>query len=133
MSELTPRQWRLYEFLKDSFSDDTYISKKDIALKVDGYDVNDKSTRYLRDIEFDVHDINDSEVIQKIIVSSPKGYKIGTPEQVFNYIMGRVNEAKKSLKLSYKLKRKAELNNQYRLVFDTLARDCIEAYILKEK
>jgi hypothetical protein len=47
--------------------------------------------------------------------------------------MGRVNEAKKSLKLSYKLKRKAELNNQYRLVFDTLARDVIEAYILKEK
>ena len=95
--------------------------------------MNDKSTRYLRDIEFDVHDINNSEVIQKIIVSSPKGYKIGTPEQVFNYIMGRVNEAKKSLKLSYKLKRKAELNNQYRLVFDTLARDVIEAYILKEK
>lgn len=28
MSELTPRQWRLYEFLKDNFSDDTYISKK---------------------------------------------------------------------------------------------------------
>ena len=133
MSELTPRQWRLYEFLKDNFSDDAYISKKDIALNVDGYDVNDKSTRYLRDIEFDVHDINNSEVIQKIIVSSHKGYKIGTPSQVYDYIMGRIIEAKNSLILSYKLKHKAELNNQYRLVFNTVARDLVEVYIKKEK
>ena len=112
MQELTSRQWRLYEFLKERYSDTEYISKKDIALNVDGYDANDKATRYLRDIEFDVHDINASEIIQKIIVSCHKGYKIGSPEQVHDYITSREIEAKKSLKHTYKLRHKAELNQQ---------------------
>ena len=127
--DLTTRQWELYRHLKNNYSDDKYISKKEIVENVQGYEVKDGETRFCRDIEFDVRIINDNEDIQKIIVSCSKGYKIGTPEQVHDYLVSREIEAKNSLKLTYKLRRKAEKNNQFRIKFGKYERDVIEAYL----
>ena len=133
MSELTPRQWNLYNFLKDNYSDEDYIPKSEIVKNVDGYEVKDGETRYCRDIEFDVHDINNNLKIQKIIVSSHKGYKIGNPKQVHDYLWGREIAAKQSLILTYKMRRKAELNNQYRFQFGKSERNVIEAYLQRKE
>lgn len=131
--ELTPRQWQLYNYLKANYSDEDYISKKEIVENVSGYEVRDGETRFCRDIEFDIHDINNNETIQKIIVSNHKGYKIGNPKQVHDYLWGREIAAKQSLILTYKMRRKAELNNQYRLQFGKSERNVIESYLKKEE
>ena len=133
MKELTPRQWDLYNYLKVNYDEETYISKSEIVAHVLGYEVKDGETRYCRDIEFDVHDINDHTKIQKIIVSCHKGYKIGTPQQVYDYLKNREIAAKESLRLTYKMRRKAEQNGQYRLVFGKSERNVIEAYLNKEE
>ena len=131
--ELTTRQWELYNFLKENYDDETYISKSEIVKYVNGYEVKDGETRYCRDIEFDVHDINENEKIQKIIVSCHKGYKIGNPQQVHDYLYSREIAEKESLRLTYKLRHKAEHNGQYRLQFGKSERCVIEAYLNKEK
>jgi hypothetical protein len=133
IKELTTRQWDLYNFLKDNYDDENYISKSDIVKGVIGYEVKDGETRYCRDIEFDVHDINSHPKIPKIIVSCHKGYKIGNPKQVHDYLWSREIAAKESLVLTYKMRRKAELNNQYRITFGKSERNVIEAYLYKEE
>ena len=134
MKELTSRQWTLYNYLKEHYDPKRYISKNEIVSALPQYyEIKEGETRTCRDIEFDVRDINSSEIIQKIIVSNSKGYKIGTKEQVANYIVSRIEEAKRSLVLSYKLAHKAELNNQARITFGKDERNVIEAYIKEEK
>ena len=133
MKELTTRQWDLYNFLKSQYDEENYISKSMIVENVSGYEVKEGETRYCRDIEFDVRLINDNPVIQKIIVSCQKGYKIGTPQQVHDYLWSREIEAKRSLVLTYKLRHKAELNGQYRLKFGKNERDVIESYLMKQE
>jgi hypothetical protein len=54
--ELTPRQWELYNFLKNNYDDETYIPKSEIVKYVSGYEIKDGETRFCRDIEFDIHD-----------------------------------------------------------------------------
>ena len=132
MKELTTRQWDLYNFLKSNYSEEAYIPKSEIVKNVYGYEIKEGDTRFCREIEFDVHDINQNDKIQKIIVSCQKGYKIGNPQQVHDYLWSREIEAKRSLILTYKLRHKAELNGQFRLQFGT-ERNVIEAYLLKEE
>ena len=56
---MTPRQWALYRFLKDNYSDDKYISKTEICNELpEYYSIKEGETRLCRDIEFDVRDIN---------------------------------------------------------------------------
>lgn len=132
MKELTTRQWDLYNFLKNNYDEKEYIPKSEIVKHVHGYEVKEGETRYCRDIEFDVHDINENDTTQKIIVSNQKGYKIGTPQQVHDYLWSREIAAKHSLYLTFKLRRKAELNGQFRLKFGVAERGVIESYLNKE-
>ena len=134
MSDLTPAQWELYNLLKQRYDDEKYISKKEICEALPNYyQIKENETRTCRDIEFDVRAINDSDIIQKIIVSNSKGYKIGTKEQVADYLTGRKVEATKSLCLTYKLIHKAELNNQCKIAFGKGEREYIESYIKSMK
>ena len=48
------------------------------------YSIKEGETRLCRDIEFDVRDINADATIQKDY--RRKGYKIGNPEQVHDYV-----------------------------------------------
>lgn len=130
---MTTRQWMLYNFLKDNYSDDKYLSKREIVNALpEYYEIKEGETRVCRDIEFDVRDINADSTIQKIIVSSHKGYKLGNPQQVHDYVIDNIIACKQNLKHYYNLKHKAELNNQYRIQFGS-EREIIEAYIMEEK
>lgn len=127
MGNLNTRQWRLYSYLKENYSDNKFISKKELATAC-GYQFNEKSQRNCVDMEADVRAINDSDVIQKIIVSDSKGYKIGSPEQVFDYLEKRFKRDLKSLALNWKLTRKVKMNKQMTIVFGQ-ERDTIETFI----
>lgn len=135
--ELTTRQWDLYNFLKSNYSEEQYISKKEIVEHFPHYyEIKQNELEggrgICREIEVDIRTINENETIQKIIVSNSKGYKIGTPQQVHDYLWSRENEAKRSLVLTYKLRHKAELNGQFRLQFGKSERNVIESYLIKE-
>lgn len=127
MGALNTRQWLLYGYLKEHYTEDTFISKKELASAC-GYSFNDKSQRNCVDMEADVRAINDSDVIQKIIVSDSTGYKIGNERQVLDYLEKRFNRDFKSLKLNWKLTKKVRMDKQMRLVFGS-ERDTIETFI----
>lgn len=127
MAELNNRQWLLYGYLKSHYSEDKFISKKELAAAC-GYTFNEKNQRNCVDMESDVRTINDNDTIQKIIVSDSKGYKIGNEQQVLDYLSKRFARDFKSLKLNWKLTRKVKMDKQMRLVFGS-ERDTIETFI----
>lgn len=127
MANLTTRAWRLYTYLKEHYTEETFISKKELAENC-GYSYDDKSQRNCVDMEADVRAINDSDIIQKIIVSDSKGYKIGNQKQVFDYLNKRFMRDLKSMKLNWKLTRKVKMDKQMRIIFGN-ERDTIETFI----
>lgn len=128
-SELTTRQWILYRYLKKNYADDKFITKQQICEDTKAYKFDKNSKRLCRAIEQDIRVINESEVIQKIIVSNKTGYKIGNKEEVKKYIDKRFKRDLKSLKLNWKLINKVKLDKQTRLTFETQARNTIETFI----
>ena len=129
IKNLTPRQWDLYNFLKKQYADGVYISKAQICEALpEHYAIKQNETRACRDIEFDVRIINSNEIIQKVIVSNSKGYKIGNETECESYLKTRIKREVQSFKLTKMLKRKLKKNNQTRLTFTPNERDIIEAY-----
>jgi hypothetical protein len=125
--ELTPRQWQLYKYLKEHYQPDVFIEKKELAKNV-GYAWNDKSDRNGRDIESDVMALRESDKIQKIIVSSAKGYKIANEQECKEYLDKDWINIMKELKRHNVLRRKARKHKQMRIVWNS-ERDTIEAFM----
>lgn len=127
--DLTTRQWDLYKFLKSQYEEGRYISKREICDNLpQHYSINQGETRLCRTIESDVRKINDNIIIQKIIVSNRKGYKIGTREECEVYLEKRFKRDLKSLKLNWALSKKVQLDGQMRLTFGQ-EREFIETFI----
>jgi len=132
MSELNPRQWRLYEFLKEQ--GDVWTTQKNIAYGLHGwYDTSftdsqfhDSKTRLM--IMKDIRAINDSGVIQKIIISSSKGVKIANEEEWKECIKRDYISVFKRLERIRNKERKGRMDGQTRLVFKS-ERDTIEAFL----
>ena len=77
----------------------------------------------------DIRAINDSSVIQKVIISNPsRGVKIATEEEWQECIKREYISVFKRLKRIRNKERKGALNNQTRLVFKS-ERDTIEAFL----
>lgn len=125
--ELTPRQWQLYKYLKEHYQPNIFIEKKELA-KALGYAWNDKSDRNGRDIESDVMALRESDTIQKIIVSSSKGYKIANEQECKDYLSKDWINIMKELKRHNVLRRKAKRHKQMRIVWNS-ERDTIEAFM----
>lgn len=127
--ELNSRQWKLYNYLKEKYTEKRYISKQEICRDLSNeYHIKEKETRLCRLIEEDVRRINNAGVIQKIIISSSKGYKIGNEEECRKYIEKRFKRDLKSLKLNWLLANKVKMDGQMKIVFNT-ERDFIETFI----
>lgn len=127
MKELTPRQWQLYKYLKVHYEPNKFISKKEIADAL-GYDWKENTDRNGRDIEADVNELRESDVIQKIIVSSRDGYKIANEEEANAYLDRDWINIMKDLKRHNKLRRKAKKDKQMCIVWNS-ERDTIQAYM----
>ena len=128
-SELTPRQWHLYEFLKQQTD---WVKQEHISSSLPEYSVTEKDTPFhdtmaRLNITNDIRAIKKSDVIQKIIISSGKGVKIATQDDFGIYFDHKLKALKKQMKLLYKQLKKAQLNNQTRIVYNS-ERDFIEAF-----
>jgi hypothetical protein len=132
MSELTSRQWTLYNLLK---------TKKDWVKQAKiQEDLPNEYPLIYEDIEMPFHDtyarqsitkdiraIKNSDVIQKIILSNARGVKIATADEFDEYFERKSVSLKRQFKLLYKQLKKAQMNNQTRIVFNS-ERDFIEAF-----
>lgn len=128
MSELTSRQWKLYNFLKEQ---DDWVKQERISSSLpDLYGTSETpfhDTIARINITNDIRAIKNSDVIQKIVISSAKGVKIATQDDFGIYFDHKLKALKKQIKLLYKQLKKAQLNNQTRIVFNS-ERDFIEAF-----
>ncbi len=120
MSELNARQWRLYNLLKGR--GDIWTKQRELAeLLPDLYPFereqafHDSGARLL--MTRDIREINKSDIIQKIIISSAQGVKLANKEEARGYIAGKYTTVFKSLERVRKMERKAGLDGQARLVF----------------
>jgi len=75
----------------------------------------------------DIRAIKNSDVIQKIVISTTKGVKIANAEEFDEWFKRKAISLKKQMKLLYKQLKKAQLNNQTRIVYNS-ERDFIEAF-----
>lgn len=128
MNELNARQWRLYDLLKER--GDTWTKQRELAeLLPDLYPIaepfHDSRARQL--MTQDIREINKSDIIQKIIISSAQGVKLANKEEAQAFIAGKFSAVWDSLERVRKLERKAGLNGQTRLVFGR-ERDIIKAF-----
>lgn len=115
--ELNERQEALYKYLNImSFTND-YISKEQIVGRLYDYypryseTSNEHNSTVFTALRHDVRAINFSGV-EKIIVSSNKGYKIATKEEAEAYIKRRLKSSLVSLKLYWTIKNKMDLDQQ---------------------
>jgi len=128
MSELTPRQWKLYEFLK---SQEDWVKQELISSSLPDLYGTDETpfhdTMARMHITNDIRAIKNSDVIQKIVISTTKGVKIANAEEFDEWFKRKAISLKKQMKLLYKQLKKAQLNNQTRIVYNS-ERDFIEAF-----
>ena len=141
-NKLTPRQWKLYEFLKlqeEEMTQEVFLQNYELwLLKNNGqnkysYDyfyefreekpyVNMTSGRALRK---DLQALRDNDLIQKIILKT----KIAKTEQeAIDYLEHKKVRALKVLKAYWKDVKRLEKHHQKRLVFNH-ERDTIEALL----
>jgi len=135
--EITSRQWKLYEFLKSR--SDRFTTQLDIyeGLKDNGdYTMfvgedkvfHDSLTRM--EIGLDIQHLNESDVIQKIILTNSNGVKIADEEEYKVYSLNRWKSIKGMIKRLAWKDNKAKLNGQMKLVFgDSMARDFYETFV----
>lgn len=127
MSDLTPKQWLLYGYLKKHYEPNKFISKKEISIALN-YPWNDNSDRNGREIESDVLALRESNEIQKLIVSNKTGYKIANEQEANDYLDSDWNNILKLLKRHNRLRIKAKKNKQMRIVWNS-ERDTIESFM----
>lgn len=130
-SELNPRQWAVYNLLKNN--PDRFMMQLDIVCKLKHWysqdftadTFHDSNARHM--LTADIRKINKSEVIQKIIISNRKGVKIASSEEFAQYINAEFAAIFRKLERTRQKARKAGLDGQMRIVLGS-ERDTIEAF-----
>lgn len=127
--ELNSRQWKLYNYLKENSG--TYKKHIDIMIETglygENYDtVNSKGGRTLRK---DLLALRNSGIIQTTIIShTRKGVKLATLEEYQHYSKNKLRSLIRQFNTLRNQDKKAGLNNQYRLVFNT-EKELFEAFV----
>lgn len=133
-SELNPRQWAVYNLLKNN--PDRYMTQQEIAYALQEHFTTE--TLAFADVPFhdsaarhtltkDIRTINKSDVIQKIIISNSKGVKIANREEFEKYISAEFASIFRKLARTRQKAKKAGLDKQMRIVLGS-ERDTIEAF-----
>ena len=130
-SELNPRQWAVYNLLKNN--PDRYMTQQDIVYALfPHYDMgfqhdqfHDSRARHM--LTKDIRTINNSDVIQKVIISTSKVVKIASQEEFAKYINAEFAAIFRKLERTRKKAKKAGLDGQMRIVLGS-ERDTIEAF-----
>ena len=130
-SELNPRQWAVYNLLKNN--PDKYLTQLSIVYALKEYydtsfyndQFHDSNARHM--LTADIRTINKSDVIQKVIISTSKGVKIASEEEFAKYINAEFAAIFRKLERTRQKAKKAGLDGQMRIVLDS-ERDTIEAF-----
>ena len=130
-SELNPRQWAVYNLLKNN--PNRYMTQIQIVYVLKEYydtsfyndQFHDSKARHM--LTADIRAINQSEVIQKIIISNSKGVKIASEEEFAKYINAEFASIFRKLERTRQKAKKAGLDGQMRIVLGS-ERDTIEAF-----
>lgn len=133
-SELTPRQWAVYNYLKSM--NDTWTTQYNVvkALNMlDGFyekpdlkNFHDSPARHA--LTNDIRAINKSNVIQKIILSSPKGIKLASESDFDVYIRSQYAALWRRKERLDKIAKKGGKDGQMKMVFNS-ERDTVKAFI----
>lgn len=125
------RQFALYEYLKtkgDEWTTQAQISR-DLPEFYPCGDFSDYHNSNARlKITADIRTLNESGLIQKIILSGAKGVKIATEEEFDHYIGKQINAAVRRLNRFKNLAAKGNRDGQTRIVFNS-ERDTIKAFL----
>lgn len=138
-SELNSRQWALYNFLKKRGDEWTTQWKIASIIPEYNYDPMKEDTALFHDnparhiMTADIRAINESGVIQKIIITGRKGVKLATQEEFIHYIKGEFAAVFRKLARVRKKAKKACNDQQYKLTFGKYERDVVEAFINEKK
>ncbi len=129
-SELTARQWALYNLLRNN--PDKRFMQIEIANTLrDEYPYNgdenfhDSAARIA--ITNDIRAINHSDIIQKVIISDGRGVKLASREEFEKYINSQFAAIFRKLERTRKKAKKGGLDGQMRIAFNK-ERPVIEAY-----
>lgn len=127
---LTPRQWRLYEAIKAQ--GDNYIKQRRVAeiLKEDYPEVEGKpfhDTMSRINMTDDIRAINNSGLIQKVIISDANGVKL-VSENDYKRQITKVHKAKAKYFREYKKLVKLDRDGQYKLPIGS-SKTITEAFI----
>ena len=131
MAELNTRHWRLYEYLKER--GDQYTTQKQIADDLRWFYYYDEKenfhdSRARHQLTLDIRALNESTVIQKVIISNSKGVKIANADEFAKAIKSEYASVFRRLKRIRQKEAKGNLDGQTRLVFKH-ERDTIEAFL----
>jgi len=147
--KLTPRQWKLYTFLKEN-NDKTFKNQEEILAAYENYllqrGFNDNKYSYnyfeekrankhysdmtsARNMRKDLRELRSNDQIQKIIT---KDKIANTYEEAVDYLTKKKIKALRELKLYWKEVHKLEKDQQRRLVFGE-EREYIEALLKGER
>lgn len=130
-SELNPRQWALYNYLKNR--PDEYVTQREICYDLRAWYPTAFSDEKFHDsrarimLTLDIRAINESDIIQKIIISNQKGIKIANRAEFEKYINAEYASIFRKLSRTRKKERKGGLDGQMRIVLGA-ERDTIEAF-----
>ena len=125
---LTSMEWDVYKLIKERSKRGLWTMQIDIHdfLLHYGQEVS------LRRIRLMIYNIRHCDRIQKVILSSNKGYKIMTDQINEQHILdAKLHEALKKLKQYHKELDRLSKNGQMKLTFNTSERNFIES-LLKE-
>lgn len=133
--KLTPVEWKIYNYLKEHTNE--WIMQEDLAyvLFYDNWDnqvqyrgINFHNTALRKTITNAIRNLNNSDIIQKIILSSSKGVKIANKDEVDKYIGKHINAVVVRLNRLKKIAKKASRDGQYKITFGKYERQIIEAF-----
>lgn len=136
--ELNSRQFALYNYLKEQ--GDNWITQIQIVMDLVNY-YGDKNWNYEKNfhdsparhlLTKDIRAINESNVIQKIIISTPQGIKLANSDEFAIYINSQYAALWRKKSRLDKISKKGKLDGQTRIVFGN-ERDTIEAFILSDR
>lgn len=131
--KLTSRAFALYEFLKKQ---NGWVTQRDIALQLpsvypcrveDMEDFHNSAARHC--ITDDIRTLNNSGMIQKIILSGARGVKIASEEEFDAHIGKMINAAVRRLQRVKKIAEKGNRDGQMKIKLGAYERECIEAFI----
>lgn len=137
-NELNSRQWALYNALKEQ--GDEWRVQAELASIIPDYNYDgsedwrlfhDNPARHI--MTADIRAINESAVIQKVIISSGKGIKIANKEEFDRYIRKEIMASVRRLMRAKLKAKKGGLDGQTRITFGQYERDTIKAFIDSDK